>query len=288
MSDHAPERDPISGYLTTGHSWNGITELNSPVPRAVWAFMAVTHVAALIIVVLMPAFPWGRSYTKGLLGLESGQMVDAAVAEAQSKRAPVLAAVAAQDYAAIQADDALMPIVQTTGATLFADNCAACHGAQGIGGPGFPVLNDTDWLWGNAPDTIAETLRVGINVAHPESRIAQMPAFGRDELLTRAQIETLVPHVMALSTPGAATTPEATVLFAENCASCHGETGAGMIDVGSPNLTDAHWQYGGSADAIRTTLRFGRQGQMPAWEDRLSEAERKILTLYVLNLGARQ
>lgn len=286
MSDHAPERDPVSGYRTTGHSWNGITELNSPVPRAVWAFMIVAHLAALIIVVLMPAFPLGRTYTKGVLGLESSQMVDIAVAEAQLRQAPFFDAVAAQDFTAIQSDATLMPVLQATGATLFADNCAACHGAQGIGGPGFPTLNDTDWLWGNAPETIAETLRVGINVSHPESRFAQMPAFGRDELLTKAQIETLVPHVMGLSTPGAVTTPEATLLFAENCASCHGETGVGLVDVGSPNLTDTHWQYGGTEDAIRTTLRNGRQGQMPAWEDRLSEVERKILTVYVLNLTA--
>lgn len=285
MSDEAPPRDPVSGYKTTGHHWNGITELNSPVPRSVWAFMVVAHVAALIILILMPAIPLGRSYTKGLLGLQSGQMVDAAVASADAKRAPFMDAIAAKDFAVIQADATLMPIVQTTGATLFGDNCAACHGALGAGGPGFPRLNDADWLWGNAPDTIHETLRAGINSLHPETRYAQMPAFGRDELLTKAQIEILVPHVIGLSVPGSVTTPDATTLFAENCASCHGVAGAGLIDVGAPNLTDDIWQYGGSAEAIRTTLRYGRQGQMPAWEDRLTEAERKILTLYVLNLG---
>ena len=286
--DHTPERDPVTGYRTTGHQWNGITELNAPVPRAVWGFMTVTHVVALVILILMPAIPLGRSYTKGLLGLQSGEMVDAEVAAAQSAKAPFMTAVLSNSFAATQADATLMPIVKTTGASLFGDNCAACHGQQGGGGPGFPRLNDDDWLWGNAAETIHETLRVGINVAHPETRYAQMPAFGRDELLTRAQIELLVPHVIGLSTPGAATTPEATVLFAENCASCHGETGAGMIEVGAPNLTDDIWQYGGDAEAIRATLRYGRQGQMPAWETRLTEAERKVLTLYVLTLGDAQ
>lgn len=156
----------------------------------------------------------------------------------------------------------------------------------GGGGPGFPRLNDADWLWGNDPDTIYETLRVGINSTNPETRYAQMPAFGHDELLTREQIDLLVPYVMALSSPATATTPEGTTLFAENCASCHGENGGGLIEMGTPNLTDSVWQYGGSAEAIHATLQMGRQGQMPSWDPRLTDADRKILTLYVLGLGA--
>ena len=284
MSDHPPERDPVSGYLTTGHVWSGITELNAPVPRAVWGFMIVAHVAAILVLILMPAIPLGRSYTAGLLGLNSDAMVDAAVAKAEAVRAPFVDAIVAKDFAAIQTDATLKPFVQTTGATLFADNCAACHGAQGGGGPGFPRLNDSDWLWGNEADTIYETLRVGINSAHPDTRYAQMPAFGHDELLTRAQIDLLVPYVMALSSPGSAT-PESAALFAENCASCHGETGAGQIEMGTPNLTDTIWLYGGSEKAIHTTLQNGRQGLMPTWEQRLTPAQRKILTLYVLGLG---
>ena len=285
MSDHPPERDPVSGYLTTGHVWSGITELNAPVPRAVWGFMIVAHVAAILVLILMPAIPLGRSYTAGLLGLSSDAMVDAAVAKAEAVRAPFVDAIVAKDFAAIQTDATLKPFVQTTGATLFADNCAACHGAQGGGGPGFPRLNDSDWLWGNEADTIYETLRVGINSAHPDTRYAQMPAFGHDELLTRAQIDLLVPYVMALSSPGSDRTAEGAALFAENCASCHGETGAGQIEMGTPNLTDTIWQYGGSAEAIHTTLQNGRQGLMPTWEQRLTPADRKILTLYVLGLG---
>ena len=284
MTD-APERDPVSGYLTTGHAWNGITELNSPVPRAVWGFMVVAHVAAVLILILMPAIPLGRSFTGGLLGLDEAQRVDTQVAAAAAVRAPWTDAILATDFAVLQTDPALMHIVRTTGAPLFGSNCAACHGVKGGGNPGFPRLNDADWLWGNDPATIHETLRVGINATHPETRAAQMPAFGHDALLTRDQIETLIPYVMGLSTPGTAPAPEAVALFAENCASCHGEAGRGLIEVGAPNLTDAVWQYGGSADAIRATLNKGRIGQMPAWEVRLSEAERKILTLYVLDLG---
>lgn len=285
MSDHPPERDPVSGYQTTGHTWNGITELNSPVPRAVWGFMIVAHVAAIVVLILMPAIPLGRSYTAGLLGLNAGDMVDAAITKAEAVRAPFLDAIISKDFAAIQGDTTLMTVVQTTGATLFADNCAACHGAKGDGGPGFPRLNDADWLWGNAPDTIYETLRVGINSAHPDTRYAQMPAFGHDELLTRAQIDLLVPYVMSLSSPGSAASPQDADLFAENCASCHGENGAGLIALGTPNLTDIVWLYGGTSDAIHATLQNGRQGLMPTWEQRLTPADRKILTLYVLGFG---
>lgn len=286
MTDHQPpERDPHSGYLTTGHEWNGITELNSPVPRAVWGFMTVTHVVAIIILILLPAIPLWSTYSKGLLGFDQHSAVNAAVATAQQKRSDWTAEIASEPYSAIQADAALMDIVQGTGATLFGTNCAACHGSAGLGGPGYPSLADGDWLWGNDPETIAETLRVGINAAHPDTRIAQMPAFGQDEILTRDDVTALVPYVMALSVPGTSPDRAASTLFSENCVSCHGENGQGQQDVGAPNLTDDIWLYGGDAEAVRDTLWRGRMGQMPAWEARLSDVDRKILTLYVLELA---
>ncbi len=287
MSDpsHPPERDPHSGYLTTGHAWNGITELNSPVPRAVWWFLGITHVVALVYMILMPAVPLWSTYTKGLLGTDQHSEVDAAVAQTVQARSDWTAQIAGLPDAAIQENRALMQIVRSTGATLFGTNCAACHGVAGMGGRGFPDLTDADWLWGDDAAIITETLRVGINVTHPDSRIAQMPAFGRDELLSRDQVATLVPYLIGLSQPGTVTAPEAATLFAENCAACHGDGGMGLTDIGAPNLTDDIWLYGGDAGTLRDTLWNGRQGQMPAWEARLSETDRKILTLYVLDLG---
>ena len=280
-----PIRDPQSGYLPTGHVWNGITELNSPVPRGVWWFLGVTHVAALLILILWPAIPLWSTATKGLLGTDQHIEVNAAVAKAAQDRSTWTAQMATMPYPAIQADPALMTIVRDTGATLFGTNCAACHGTAAMGGPGFPNLTDADWLWGNDPEIIAETLRVGINARHPDTRIAQMIAFGHDELLTRDQIDALVPYVIGLSVPGAAADPVAATVFADNCSGCHGENAKGLIDVGAPNLTDDVWLYGGTADAIRDTLWNGRMGQMPSWETRLSDTDRRILTLYVLDLG---
>jgi cytochrome c oxidase cbb3-type subunit III len=280
-----PVRDPHTGYLTTGHVWNGITELNSPVPRPVYWFLSVTHITALIMVILLPAVPLWFTYSRGLLGADQHVDADRAVARAAAVRSGWTDQIATLPYAAVQADTTLMPIVRSTGAMLFGTNCAACHGKAGMGGHGFPNLTNADWLWGNDPEIIAETLRVGINATHPDTRVAQMLAFGRDEYLTKDQVKALVPYVMGLSVPGTVVDPAAATLFAENCASCHGDNAKGLIDAGAPNLTDDIWQYGGDADAIRATLWNGRIGVMPAWEGRLSETDRKILTLYVLDLA---
>jgi cytochrome c oxidase cbb3-type subunit 3 len=280
-----PVRDPHTGYLTTGHEWNGTTELNTPVPRPVWWFMSVSHLAALVVVILLPAIPLWYTYSKGLLGADQQAQADAAVARALDKRSGWASQVETQPFADIQADAALMENVRGTGATVFGTNCAACHGANGVGGPGFPRLSDDDWLWGNDPEVISEILRTGINWTHQDTRLAQMPAFGLDGILTAEQVDTLVPHVMGLSVPGTMPDSAAATLFGENCASCHGENGKGLQEMGTPNLADDTWLYGGDAVSIRATLWKGRQGQMPAWEERLSEVDRKLLTLYVLGLG---
>ncbi len=280
-----PIRDPHSGYLTTGHVWNGITELNSPVPRPVWWFFSVTHIVALLIVILLPAIPLWWTYSKGLLGTDQHRAVEAAIADVIQARSVWTAKIAAMQVTEIQGDPALMHIVRDTGATLFGTNCAACHGTAAMGGPGFPNLTDADWIWGSDPGAIMETLRVGINVSHRQSRLSQMLAFGHDEILLRGEIDALVPYVIGLSVPGTVPDPVAATLFADNCAACHGDDGKGLTEMGAPNLADDIWLYGGDADSVRTSLWNGRMGQMPAWEGRLTETDRKILTLYVLDLG---
>lgn len=280
-----PVRDPHSGYLTTGHIWNGIAELNSPVPRVIWWFLGLTHFVALAILVLWPSIPLWFTTTKGLLGTNQHQQVNAAVADVAQLRQGWTTAIAQQDVIDIQRDPKLMSIVRSTGATLFGTNCAACHGSQAEGGPGFPNLTDNDWLWGGSSDAIMETLRVGINVNHPDSRFSQMLAFGHDGIIAKSDVTLLVDYVLGLSQPNTTPEPAAAALFAENCASCHGTDAKGLPDVGAPNLTDNVWLYGGDADTVRTTIWNGRQGQMPSWEARLTETDRKILTLYVLDKG---
>jgi cytochrome c oxidase cbb3-type subunit 3 len=288
------ERDPHTGYLTTGHEWNGIKELNTPVPRPVLFFLAVTFLFSVVYWVLMPAWPIGSTFTRGMLGIDQRTSVARDLEEARALRAGWEKRIETGSYAAIQADDGLMRIVRTTGRTLFGDNCAVCHGVNGTGGPGFPDLAAGSWLWGGTPEAIARTIQVGINATHDDTRVSQMPAFGRDGMLPRKEIDDVIVFVRSLSDPsvaadsGAERVAAGRAVFAANCASCHGENAKGNIEMGAPDLTDAHWIYGGSPSAIAETLYAGRQGQMPTWEGRLSPLDRKILTLYVLDLGRRQ
>ncbi len=280
------ERDPFSGYATTGHVWNGIKELNSPVPRVVYFFIAVTHLLALIGWILLPTWPLGHTYTKGLLGVDQRTDVAADIAAATAARAGWMNQIATLDYDAIRADPALMAKAIATAAPLFGQNCQSCHGKSGVGGPGFPRLADHIWIWGASDAEIAQTISVGVNSANPDSRVSQMPAFGRDGLLTGAEIKTLTAYVLTLSKGVIANDPSpGAKLFQDNCAACHGADAKGLPDTGAQNLTDADWLYGGDAATIHQTLMNGRQGLMPTWAGRLDANQIRMLALYVSGLS---
>ncbi|MBR1120940.1 cytochrome-c oxidase, cbb3-type subunit III [Bradyrhizobium lablabi] len=288
MSVEQPERDSLTGYLTTGHEWNGLKELNSPVPRAVYFFLILSFLFSVGYWVLMPAWPLGVSYTKGLLGIDQRNVVTASLQEAALERSVWTKKIETEDFAAIQSDPRLMAIVRETGGALFGDNCAVCHGVNAKGGPGFPNLTTGSWLWGGKPEDVFNTIRLGINWTNPDTRVSQMPAFGRDQMLPRADILKVVSYVYSLSHPGAKELDPAKVdagkaLFAANCVTCHGENAKGNPELGAPDLTDGFWIYGGSLENIDTSVWGGRQGHMPSWENRLSNLDRKILTLYLLD-----
>jgi cytochrome c oxidase cbb3-type subunit 3 len=285
----AAERDPHTGHMTTGHEWNGITELNTRVPRAVYFFLIATALFATGYWILMPAWPLGTTYTRGLLGVDQRSTVVETLQEAALDRATWEKRIADEDFAQIHADPQLMAVVRQTGHTLFGDNCAVCHGreAQGQAGKGFPNLTTDSWLWGGTPDKIAETIRVGINSTSPDSRVSQMLAFGRDGMLPRADIQNVVAYVRGLSQPTDAPAEQIAAgkeVFAKNCASCHGEQAKGNPELGAPNLTDTFWIYGGDVTSVFASVWSGRQGHMPTWEGRLSPVDRKILALYLVDL----
>lgn len=285
------EIDPVTGHVTTGHEWNGIKELNTPFPRiALWALI-ITVVYSVVAWVLLPAWPLGSTYTKGVLGVDQTTDAQARHAEFTARRVGWEGRFATADLDDLAGDADLLAVAQTEMTRLYADNCAACHGSTGAGkdgrgGPGFPALNDADWLWSGELEEIAEVIRTGINSDHEDTHLAQMAAFGRDDLLTRAEIDLLVPFVAGLHDGNADFTSPAGELYADNCASCHGDAGEGGLGVGAPALNDAGWIYGGSPAAIRRTLIHGRAGTMPAWEGRLTLAERNMLTLFVARLAA--
>jgi len=284
------DRDTYSGYRTTGHEWNGITELNTPVPRAVYFFLIAAATFALIGWILWPAWPIGTTYTKGILGSDQRKSVLASLKLAALDRSVWTQRIEGESYAVIQADPQLMATVRETGHRLFGDNCAACHGIDARGQRGFPNLRTTSWLWGGTPEAIAETIRVGINSPHPQSRVSQMPAWGRDHLLPREDIEKVAAYVRTLSFPTAATqAPLGLVeggkaVFKANCAICHGEDAKGKTEVGAPDLTRKFWIYGSDAQSEITSIWSGRQGHMPSWESRLPLLSRKILALYLVDM----
>ncbi|MBD8067231.1 cytochrome-c oxidase, cbb3-type subunit III [Devosia sp. PTR5] len=287
------EVDPVTGEQTTGHEWNGIKELDTAVPRGILIFIIVTHLFAFGYWVLMPAFPIGWTYTKGLLGINQHEVVEQALVQLQDERASWTQKIDQLPFNEIQADQALMTNVRDSGRQLFGDNCAACHGQDARGRSNYPDLTDGDWLWGDgSPEAIAETLRVGINSGHAETRMAQMPAFGRDAILDRQQVRQAALYIYSLSHPDAST-PEnidqiegGRTVFADNCAGCHGENAQGDREAGIPNLTDQYWLYGGDLETIIETIHGGRAGHMPTWDERLTPTEMKTLALYVHDLGA--
>lgn len=281
------ERDPHTGHKTTGHEWNGIKELNTRVPYAVWFFIVVTHIWALVYWVLMPAFPMLTTYTKGLLGYDDKEQVRIDLKQDASRYAELLQLVNSSPYEKIISDPELMDAVQKRGKALFVDNCSACHGRDGRGQSGFPSLIDGDSLWDGTPQGLEETIRVGINTEHPDSRKSQMLAFGNDQILQRADIDNVIEYVRSLTgVKDEKQKPEAIEkgqkVYAANCAACHGERATGDPKQGVPNLADSVWLYGGEAKDIYTTVWHGRIGRMPAWEDRLTPEQRKILVLYLL------
>jgi cytochrome c oxidase cbb3-type subunit 3 len=276
--------DRLSGISTTGHEWDGLKELNNPLPKW-WLWTWYACIAwALVYYVLYPSWPLASSYTKGLLGYSQRQDALDKVAEGQAARAVVGKGLATAELSAIAADPKMREFAMANGKAAFGDNCAPCHGSAGVGGPGFPSLQDDDWLWGGKLSEIHQTLKVGIRSTHDETRQTQMPAFGKDGVLKKDEISTVADYVLSLSGKGAAT-PAGKQLFADNCASCHGEDGKGNLEMGAPNLTDAIWLYGGTKEKIVETVTNSRAGVMPTWEGRLDPVTIKSLAVYVHSLG---
>lgn len=286
-------RDPVTGRETTGHEWNGIEELDTPIPRVVLFFLAATTLFSIGYWLLMPAWPLGWTYTKGLLGIDQREIVTRQVRDAAAERASWTARIGSASFAEIAADPALMRHVRDTGRTLFADNCAVCHGSEGKGGPGFPNLAAGSWLWGGTPEAIAETIRAGINGTAKDTRSSQMMAFGRDGVLQREQVLAVVSYVRSLSgqkltAAEQARLPAGREVFEANCVACHGPEGKGQQDLGAPNLTDASWIYGSDEQSIFNSVHGGRQGHMPSWEGRLTPTDIKLLALYVGTLSGEK
>ncbi len=278
------EKDSVTGTETTGHEWDGIKELNNPLPKW-WLIVLWVSVAwSGLYYIVYPTFPgWD-----GLWEYTARKDVTRQMEAVQAGRAQWLDKLAAAPVEDIAKDADLLAFAMAGGRAAFADNCAPCHGSGGAGGPGYPNLLDDDWIWGGTPDAIQTSITHGIRWPQDDdTRLSDMPRFGVDELLDKDQINDVAEYVLSLSgnagDQAAATRGEE--VFAENCAACHGETGGGNAEVGAPRLSDAIWLYGGDKATIVETVTNSKRGVMPAWGTRLDEVTIKQLAVYVHSLG---
>jgi len=284
------ETDEITGTETTGHEWDGIKELNTPLPRWwLWTFYA-TVIWAIGYWIAMPAWPLVSSYTKGVIGYSNRAVVAERIAEARAAQSQYLERIEAADLDAIAGDPELLNFAIAGGRSAFAVNCSQCHGLGAAGGVGYPNLNDDAWIWGGTLDDISQTIHYGIRSDHDETRLGDMPAFLRDGLLDREQVADVATYVLSLSgdVEDSAAAARGADVFAENCAACHQEGGVGMAEVGAPNLSDEIWLYGGDRETVLNSISNGRAGVMPAWTGRLDDATIKQLAVYVHSLGGGQ
>ena len=291
MADEIKDLDDHSGVETTGHSWDGIKELNNPLPRwwlFVWYGTIVWAVAYMILMPAIPALPGLGSNTPGIRNHSDRDLVAEAVADLKTARVAQSATLLEASLIEIETDRELQQFALAMGESLFGDNCATCHGAGGRGAVGYPALADDVWLWDGSLDGIEFTLRHGIRHDDDlDSRFSLMPAFGRDGLLDRNQIDGLTQYVLRASGQDfdVGLADRASDLFQQQCASCHGVDATGDRLQGAPNLTDREWLYGSSKTAIYNTIYNARNSHMPAWQDRLDDASIKALAVYVHTLG---
>jgi cytochrome c oxidase cbb3-type subunit 3 len=282
------EIDPVTGIETTGHEWDGLKELNNPLPRWwLWTFY-ITIIWAVGYWILMPAWPLVDGNTRGVLAYSSRERVTERIAEAYAAQGDIRAQLLAASLEEIVADPDLREFALAGGQSAFAVNCSQCHGAGAAGSLGYPNLNDDEWIWGGALADINFTVQHGIRFEHDEAtRVSEMPRFGADGILSPEDIDRVAEYVLSLSgnATDLAAAADGATLFAENCAVCHGEDGAGNRELGAPPLNNGIWLYGGDKESVVQSISLSRAGQMPAWSGRLDPVTIKQLTVFVHSLG---
>ncbi|MCY0147579.1 cytochrome-c oxidase, cbb3-type subunit III [Hoeflea sp. G2-23] len=281
--------DEVTGISTTGHEWDGIRELDNPMPRWwLWTFY-LCIIWAIGYAIAYPSIPLIKGATPGLLGYSSRADVVSELADAKVAQGAMLEKIAATPVGDIAGDQELLQFAIAGGSSAFKVNCAQCHGSGAQGSAGYPNLNDDDWMWGGTIDQIYHTIAHGIRYEVDEdTHVSEMPAFG--DMLEPDQIKEVAAYVISLSdTPSDASLVDAgQEVYAENCAACHGDNAEGITDFGAPRLSDGIWLKGSTEDAIVAQIRNPKHGVMPAWIDRLGEPTIKQLAVFVHTLGGGQ
>jgi len=281
------EKDSLTGTDTTGHEWDGLKELNTPLPKW-WLYLFYATIAfALVWVVIYPAFP--ISGARGVSGYTARSALGPVLEAERARQEPMFARLRAATPQQIAADPELRGFAVAGGRIAFANNCAPCHGSGGQGAEGgYPILVDDDWLWGGSYAAIKHTIEHGIrNADSPDARASAMPRFLATGALNIQQINDVAEYVMAMSGGGtdAAAQARGRPLYADNCAACHGPAGEGNKELGAPRLSDKVWLYGSDKAALVQSISYSRAGVMPAWKGKLDPAVINMLTVYVHSLG---
>jgi cytochrome c oxidase cbb3-type subunit III len=289
VADEHKDIDQLTGTMTTGHEWDGIHELNTPLPRWwLWTFYACI-VWAIGYWVVYPAWPLLTTSTQGITAWHARGAVVRDLDELKVLRGPMMDKLTGTPVVDILKDAQLLDFARAQGRVAFADNCAPCHGAGGGGTKGYPNLNDDDWLWGGKLAEIEQTIRHGARSGDKDDHEGNMPAFGREGMLKANEISAVADFVRSLSALPVEKDAHLALgkkVFADNCVTCHGSEGKGNRELGAPNLTDKIWLYGSDKETIVQGIFNGRGGTMPAWQGRLSEPVIKALTVYVYSFGA--
>lgn len=281
------EKVVVTGQETTAHEWDGLRELNTPLPKWwIYTFYA-TVVWAVVWCTLYPSVPWVNGYFHGVLGYSQRASVNADVRAVVAQRAATMDRIAALSFADIRKDPQLMAAANTAGRIAFANNCQPCHAAGGGGQPAYPALAAGAWIWGGTLDAIQQTIAHGIRSGDPDAREAQMPRFGADGILKPAEIQQVADYVMTLfgHADAGKDVTAGQKIFAENCAICHGDAGQGDREKGAPRLASQVHLYGNDRATVVAQITTPRMGMMPAWNTRLDPATIKALALYVHSLG---
>lgn len=281
------EKDALTGTDTTGHEWDGLKELNTPLPKW-WLYVFYACIAfAGVYVLFYPALPIQGA--TGITGFIAREAIVTDLRDQQAAREPMMARIRTASPAEIVANPELRSFAMAGGRIAFANNCAACHGAGGQGAVGgFPSLADVDWIWGGSHDAIRHTIIHGVRAGESDDeRISVMPRYLADGVLTLPQINDVAEYVLSLAnrSTDASARGRGEPLYAENCAACHGENGAGNRDVGAPRLSDQVWLFGADKAAIARYIANPQMNVMPSWGNRLDAAVVNMLTVYVHALG---
>ncbi len=281
----SPKIDEATGTETKGHEWDGIEELDTPLPLW-WLLTFYACIAfALGYVVVYPAIPLLNKGTEGIWGWTARGELAKDTVSAERQHGPLLSALAATPIESLLSNPQLMQQAVAGGKAAYLVNCVQCHGTGAGGSKGYPNLNDDDWLWGGDLKTLETTIVHGIRSPDDTAtRVSLMPSFGRDAMLTSTQVGEVANHVLSLSGKAQANAA-GSVTFANNCAACHGPAGKGLRQFGAPNLTDAIWLYGSSKTDVTASIHAAHAGVMPAWGARLDAVTIKMLAAYVHSLG---